>query len=116
LPASLQKDEFLSKFTAGWTDLRGRAYQTFDRLRSREMTKTRRKIDGVLKAKIALEALREQAAVTDLAQRHRVLSWRLSNTMDASFCVAALEEATARYGKPDIFTPTKRDKDTFVLF
>jgi transposase-like protein len=34
------------------------------------MTKTRRKIDAVLKAKIALEALREQATVGDLAQRH----------------------------------------------
>ena len=38
----------------------------------RSMTKTRRKIDAALKAKIALEALREQATVTDLAQRHQV--------------------------------------------
>ena len=36
------------------------------------MTKTRRKIDASLKAKIALEALREQATVADLAQRHQV--------------------------------------------
>ena len=36
------------------------------------MTKTRRKIDAVLKAKIALEAVREQATVGDLAQRHQV--------------------------------------------
>jgi transposase len=37
------------------------------------MTKrTRRKIDGALKAKIALEALREQASVADLAQRYQV--------------------------------------------
>src|SRR5271168_1205160 len=36
------------------------------------MTKTRRKIDAALKAKIALEAVREQATVTDLAQRHQV--------------------------------------------
>jgi transposase len=36
------------------------------------MTKTRRKIDAALKAKIALEALREQATVTDLAQRYEV--------------------------------------------
>ena|SRR5208283_6080027 len=35
------------------------------------MTKTRRKIDGGLKAKIALEALREQATVNDLAQRYQ---------------------------------------------
>jgi transposase len=38
----------------------------------RSMTKARRKIDAGLKAKIALEALREQATVTDLAQRHQV--------------------------------------------
>ena len=56
----------------GGTYLRGPAYQTFDRLRSREMTKTRRKIDAALKAKIALEALRQQAAVTHLVQRHQV--------------------------------------------
>ena len=34
--------------------------------------KTRRKIDAALKAKIALEALREQATVNELAQRHQV--------------------------------------------
>jgi transposase len=36
------------------------------------MKKTRRKIDAALKAKIALEALREQATVGDLAQRYQV--------------------------------------------
>ena len=36
------------------------------------MTKTRRKIDAALKAKIALEAVREQASVADLAQRYEV--------------------------------------------
>ncbi len=34
--------------------------------------RTRRKIDAALKAKIALEALREQASVADLAQRYEV--------------------------------------------
>ena len=33
----------------------------------------------------------------------KALSWRLSNTMDADFCVEALEEALARYGRPEIF-------------
>ena len=33
----------------------------------------------------------------------KALSWRLSNTMDADFCVEALEEALARYGRPGIF-------------
>ena len=36
------------------------------------MTKSRRKIDAALKSKIALEALREQATVADLAQRYQV--------------------------------------------
>ncbi|MGF7213362.1 putative transposase [Skermanella aerolata] len=33
----------------------------------------------------------------------RVLSWRLSITMEAGFCVEAVEEALARHGKPEIF-------------
>ena len=40
-------------------------------------------------------------AIMDWATR-KVLSWRLSNTLDASFCVEALEEAIAKYGKPEI--------------
>ena len=42
------------------------------------------------------------AAVMDWASR-RVLAWRLSNTLDASFCVEALEEALERYEAPQIF-------------
>jgi putative transposase len=41
-------------------------------------------------------------AIMDWASR-AVLSWRLSNTMDSSFCVEALEEALASFGKPEIF-------------
>jgi putative transposase len=41
-------------------------------------------------------------AIMDWATR-KMLAWRPSNTMDAGFCVAALEEALARYGKPEIF-------------
>jgi len=41
-------------------------------------------------------------AIMDWASR-RVLSWRVSNTLDASFCVEALEEALERYGAPEIF-------------
>jgi len=33
----------------------------------------------------------------------KVLSWRLSNTLDSSFCVEALREAMMLYGKPEIF-------------
>jgi putative transposase len=32
----------------------------------------------------------------------KVLSWRLSNTLDASFCVEALNDAIAKYDKPEI--------------
>ena len=41
-------------------------------------------------------------AIMDWHSR-KVLSWRLSNTMDVQFCVDALEEALDRYGSPDIF-------------
>jgi putative transposase len=41
-------------------------------------------------------------AIMDWASR-RVLAWRLSNTLDASFCIEALEEALERYGAPEIF-------------
>ena len=41
-------------------------------------------------------------AVMDWASR-KVLSWRLSNTLDARFCVDALHEALERYGPPEIF-------------
>ena len=37
----------------------------------------------------------------DWASR-KVLSWRLSNTLDASFCVEAVHEALERYGPPEI--------------
>jgi len=54
-------------------------------------------------------------AVIDWASR-AVLSWRLSNTMDASFCVAALEDALARYGKPEIFNPDQGSQFTSAAF
>ena len=41
-------------------------------------------------------------AIMDWATR-RVLSWRLSNTLDANFCVEALNEAILRFGPPKIF-------------
>src|SRR5947207_13594796 len=41
-------------------------------------------------------------AIIDWSTR-RVLSWRLSNTLTAGFCVEALSEALARFGKPGIF-------------
>ena len=41
-------------------------------------------------------------AIMDWATR-RVLSWRLSNTLDTKFCVEALKEALFKYGAPEIF-------------
>jgi putative transposase len=54
-------------------------------------------------------------AVIDWASR-AVLSWRLSNTMDASFCLAALEHALARYGKPEIFNTDQGSQFTSSAF
>jgi putative transposase len=44
--------------------------------------------------------------VSNLFSR-KVLSWRISNTLDSEYCVAALEDAIARFGVPAIFNPIK---------
>jgi len=54
-------------------------------------------------------------AIMDWASR-KVLSWRLSNTMDSDFCVAALEEALARYGRPEIFNTDQGSQFTSFAF
>jgi putative transposase len=46
----------------------------------------------------------------------KALSWRLSNTMDADFCVDALEEALARYGRPEIFNTDQGSQFTSADF
>jgi putative transposase len=55
------------------------------------------------------------AVVLDWATR-RVLSWRLSITMEAAFCVETLEDALARYGKPDIFNTDQGSQFTGAAF
>ncbi len=55
------------------------------------------------------------AAVVDWFSR-RVLSWRLSITMEAGFCVEALEEALAKYGKPAIFNTDQGSQFTSLAF
>ncbi|KQV17318.1 integrase [Rhizobium sp. Root1203] len=45
-----------------------------------------------------------------------VLSWRLSITMEAAFCIEAVEEALARYGKPDIFNTDQGSQFTSMDF
>ncbi len=54
-------------------------------------------------------------AIMDWATRH-VLSWRLSNTMDARFCVEALNEALSQYGKPEIFNTDQGSQFTSLDF
>jgi putative transposase len=54
-------------------------------------------------------------AVMDWASR-QVLAWRLSNTLDVAFCVAALEDALARFGTPDIFNTDQGSQFTSLAF
>ena len=46
----------------------------------------------------------------------RVLSWRVSVSMDASFCIEALEEALAKHGKPEIFNTDQGSQFTGTAF
>ena len=46
----------------------------------------------------------------------KVLSWRLSNTMDTDFCVEALEEALSRFGAPEIFNTDQGAQFTAEAF
>ncbi len=54
-------------------------------------------------------------AIIDWASR-AVLAWRVSNTMDTSFCLAALEDALARFGKPEIFNTDQGSQFTSAAF
>jgi putative transposase len=54
-------------------------------------------------------------AIMDWATR-KVLAWRLSNTMDAGFCVEALDDAMRRYGKPAIFNTDQGSQFTSTDF
>lgn len=54
-------------------------------------------------------------AIMDWASR-AVLAWRLSNTMEVSFCVSALEEALARFGRPAIFNTDQGSQFTSAEF
>jgi putative transposase len=54
-------------------------------------------------------------AIMDWHSR-RVLSWRLSNTLDSAFCVEALEEALSRHGTPEIFNTDQGAQFTSEAF
>jgi|TARA_B110000914_G_C15461510_1_gene446116 putative transposase len=55
------------------------------------------------------------AAVVDWFTR-RVLSWRLSITLETAFCIEAVQEALSRYDKPDIFNTDQGSQFTSVEF
>jgi putative transposase len=55
------------------------------------------------------------AVVLDWFSR-RVLSWRVSITMEAAFCVETLEEALAKHGKPEIFNTDQGSQFTGAAF
>jgi putative transposase len=55
------------------------------------------------------------AAVVDWFSR-RVLAWRLSITIDTSFCIEALEEAIEKYGRPEIFNTDQGSQFTSAAF
>ena len=54
-------------------------------------------------------------AIMDWATR-KVLSWRLSNTMDGEFCIEALEEALLKFGRPEIFNTAQGSQFTSPRF
>ncbi|MDE0448810.1 MAG: IS3 family transposase [Spirochaetaceae bacterium] len=54
-------------------------------------------------------------AIMDWASR-RVLAWRLSNTMDTEFCLAALADALEGYGIPEIFNTDQGSQFTSIAF
>lgn len=54
-------------------------------------------------------------AIMDWASR-KVLAWRLSNTLDASFCIEALEEALRKFGSPEIFNTDQGSQFTSEAF
>jgi len=54
-------------------------------------------------------------AIMDWASR-KVLAWRLSNTLDASFCTEALQEAIRRFGTPEIFNTDQGSQFTSEAF
>jgi putative transposase len=55
------------------------------------------------------------AAVVDWFSR-RVLAWRLSITLEVDFCLEAVEEALARYGRPEIFNTDQGSQFTSTAF
>ena len=62
-----------------------------------------------------VHGFRYLVAIMDWYSR-TVLSWRLSNTMDTSFCIDALTEAIEAYGAPEIFNTDQGSQFTSEAF
>ncbi len=77
------------------------------------------RLDMVWAADITYISLRRGfmylVAIMDWHSR-KVLSWRISNTLDTDFCVSALEEAITRYGRPEIFNTDQGSQFTSKAF
>ena len=67
------------------------------------------------KSSRASRQCRQRTPSSNWATR-RVLTWRLSNTMDTEFCLEALTEALGRYGTPEIFNTDQGSQFTSVAF
>ena len=46
----------------------------------------------------------------------RILAWRVSITLEADFCITAVQEAFARHGTPELFKTDKGSQFTWVEF
>lgn len=55
------------------------------------------------------------AAIIDIFSR-KVLSWKISNTLDRSFCIEALNESISKYGRPEIFNTDQGSQFTSIEF
>jgi len=80
------------------------------------MVRARRQFDGKFKSKIALKAIRGLRPISEMDwySRH-VISWRLSNSLDAEFCLEALDEAFD-HSTPEIFNTDQRAQFTSRIF
>src|SRR3546814_12015411 len=63
-----------------------------------------------------LSSAATQKPASMVFDNRKVLAWRLTNTIDAGFCVAALEEALASFGKPEIFNTDQARQFTSLAF
>ena len=69
----------------------------------------RRNHSPAFKAKVALAALKGE-------HTRKVLAWRVSITLETAFCVEAVEDAMARFGKPEIFNTDQGSQFTSIDF